>query len=497
MRPSGGVRMGNSFDKKQPASNEDRALKIIGTGGYSCFTGWFLLSVFDALPRYSSDPSTWLALLPSIMLFSGMALFTIALHVFADEFERSHLNITTVACATALCCLLSTYPMLPHADSLLSFIPLNALALIAGCSSIYFFFSWDDFGGRSKTGSYVKYLATSLCAGNVLFLFGVLSMSPEARCLLALGLIILSGFLLSTINELSALPKKIDESEDVDGKTGSSIPLDKRISILFSVFGIAFGLAWANLLQENIDNLFWAFVISGIAEIALVTRARKDAVIHDHYVVTLIRACIVVLGVSFLCLASFGSEVSLPALCIICASWQLFWIIDASLLMRHVAKYDFSIPRHTAMGRMGSNLGFAIGIALGVAGNTLLGQSATALLGVVMTATLVVSSMIFFPFENRKSPDKPMLDRNSTEEPAPNPIPPNLEEACEKLTKTYGLSQREEEILPFIVKGRNNRFIAETLYISENTAKTHVYNIYKKMGVHSRQQVLDIVDMIG
>lgn len=36
----------------------------------------------------------------------------------------------------------------------------------------------------------------------------------------------------------------------------------------------------------------------------------------------------------------------------------------------------------------------------------------------------------------------------------------------------------------------------DTFYISQSTAKTHIYNIYRKFGTHSRQELLDFVEDI-
>ena len=36
----------------------------------------------------------------------------------------------------------------------------------------------------------------------------------------------------------------------------------------------------------------------------------------------------------------------------------------------------------------------------------------------------------------------------------------------------------------------------DNFYISQSTAKTHIYNIYRKFGIHSRQELLDFVEDI-
>ena len=50
------------------------------------------------------------------------------------------------------------------------------------------------------------------------------------------------------------------------------------------------------------------------------------------------------------------------------------------------------------------------------------------------------------------------------------------------------LSQREREVLQLIARGQSNREIAEHLFLSETTVKTHVTNILQKLNVKSRTQ---------
>lgn len=49
-----------------------------------------------------------------------------------------------------------------------------------------------------------------------------------------------------------------------------------------------------------------------------------------------------------------------------------------------------------------------------------------------------------------------------------------------------GLTQRESEILSFVVAGLSNRGIANKLVIGEETVKTHLRSIYRKLGVSDR-----------
>lgn len=57
-------------------------------------------------------------------------------------------------------------------------------------------------------------------------------------------------------------------------------------------------------------------------------------------------------------------------------------------------------------------------------------------------------------------------------------------------SEDYHLSEREKEILNLMVEAYNYKTIAEKLYISYETVRTHVKNIYKKLHVTSRSEAV-------
>ncbi len=58
------------------------------------------------------------------------------------------------------------------------------------------------------------------------------------------------------------------------------------------------------------------------------------------------------------------------------------------------------------------------------------------------------------------------------------------------LGEQAGLSQREVEVLALIAQGLSNAQITERLVLSANTLKTHVRNLYRKIGVRTRSQAV-------
>ena len=73
------------------------------------------------------------------------------------------------------------------------------------------------------------------------------------------------------------------------------------------------------------------------------------------------------------------------------------------------------------------------------------------------------------------------------QEPQPNGIP-DFEE--------FDLTEREKEVLRMIAYGYKNSEIGEKLFVSENTIKTHIKNIYIKLDVKNRVEALKRVKMV-
>lgn len=108
------------------------------------------------------------------------------------------------------------------------------------------------------------------------------------------------------------------------------------------------------------------------------------------------------------------------------------------------------------------------------------------IVSIVCSITIVLVSVLVV-FNQR------FTDLAKEEEAESSTAEPGLETQCEKVAREYGLSAKETEILALLARGRSVPFIADELLISPSTAKTHTRNIYRKLDVHSRQELLDLV----
>ena len=73
----------------------------------------------------------------------------------------------------------------------------------------------------------------------------------------------------------------------------------------------------------------------------------------------------------------------------------------------------------------------------------------------------------------------------------------SFEDRCKALIEHYGLSVREAEVLPFILKGRTSERISQELFISKSTVETHFRRIYTKANVHNRQELIDLSESVS
>ncbi|MCI9596954.1 MAG: LuxR family transcriptional regulator [Firmicutes bacterium] len=70
----------------------------------------------------------------------------------------------------------------------------------------------------------------------------------------------------------------------------------------------------------------------------------------------------------------------------------------------------------------------------------------------------------------------------------------NVENQVKVVAQEFGLTEREFEILALLYEGDTNQSIADQLVISINTVKRHIQNIYKKLSVSSRVELVHVIN---
>jgi NarL family two-component system response regulator LiaR len=89
-------------------------------------------------------------------------------------------------------------------------------------------------------------------------------------------------------------------------------------------------------------------------------------------------------------------------------------------------------------------------------------------------------------------PRETIILREVLVSPAPAPFTLNQPQL-----DALGITPRELEILSLIAQGLSNREIAERLFVSENTVKTHCSRAFDKLGARRRTQAVQLGKQLG
>lgn len=93
----------------------------------------------------------------------------------------------------------------------------------------------------------------------------------------------------------------------------------------------------------------------------------------------------------------------------------------------------------------------------------------------------------------RRYDNHPILEERA---PITSSLSHRSRDAVGVYAERVGFTTRESEIAYLLAEGRNVPYIAEKLFISENTVRSHIRHIYEKGNVHSRQEFLDAIEDI-
>lgn len=267
-----------------------------------------------------------------------------------------------------------------------------------------------------------------------------------------------------------------------------------KLVLLMAVYAFAYGLKEAEVYsasQFGPHAAFGTLAVGVVIFIGVYARGGKFdfALIYRVALPLMVGAFLIMPSLGFLneAVAGFCSTASFTSFSI------LIMIIFANMCYRYgvSAVWLFGIERGTRalfgyFGRQSASLMDSYGLATGEAG--LVVTMLTVLLVVAVTMILLsereLSSKwgISFLGGGASVEDKAIIKKEE------------LANRCHEVSKKYGLSQREEEVLLLLAQRKTVGTIERELFIANGTAKTHIRHIYKKLDVHSRD---DLVELLG
>jgi len=182
------------------------------------------------------------------------------------------------------------------------------------------------------------------------------------------------------------------------------------------------------------------------------------------------------LSFTLLIMAQFGFDI-------------IVWIYFSRMVRRGICRGSLAIGINHGFVQMGVLAGSLVAVLvprLEATGAVPLQLSVLVLCTVMVTVVLSVLNQK----ERLESAYDPQLEQDADEPDQTSAI----ERICDQLAGEDGLTGREREILGYLARGRSLPYIREELVLSKNTVETHTKNLYRKLGIHSRQELIDLVE---
>jgi DNA-binding CsgD family transcriptional regulator len=507
-------------DQTTPATWEISPYIVFGLLGFTLYLTWMLM--FYASPAIDPEQlymTTTGRISPFAPFFRFAQLAALCLTLLiawqaSDSFSSKRGVLLQIIFSILLNGVAFCLVALVKTPDTLMFVAWVALGIAQGMMIIL----WSSFLATIGKTRIVLFAAICIgCAGLIYLLMGLLR--PEAvfwiTCTLSVFTVLL--FVLVHYRYDYAAAAMLIKAKVSDSR--QAIQAKSAISVFIYSTGVGFAVCL--LISQN-PNIIGSAFVGGAIVIAGILTIIDTLYFHKLSENLLVRmhlpALIIGIGPLFfdnLAGRTFSSGLFLIFLAII-------YILNLTALSEHTRIFQLSPVRVFGFGRLGNAAGFLLGaVAYYLAFEVIwpVGMQSDLVLRIVLVgiiALFIVGQSFIFE-DHYPVPEDPYMRSRAhanTEHPLPTGDLKTLSSfnaeadatlgakagawrrRCTKLAKIYELSPKETEVLLLLAKGRNAEFIQNELVVSRHTAKAHIYHIYQKTNVHSRQELIDLLESI-
>gem|GEM_PF-1263511 len=306
----------------------------------------------------------------------------------------------------------------------------------------------------------------------------------------------------STSKETSSTPKlnygSPKEADSASKETGSLL---KAMGSLLSIVWLpALGLivfllvssTYSYQISSGISSEFIGSIIASMIVIFLCVARFKTplAVLIERLIIpAIVSICIV--------LQSFpvGNPLFVMGAATVQTPLMFLSLYALALLVAVASTGEFPSPFVVGMTLAGACLSILLGTAYGNIVSALTDSPGQILWPIIcLYFAVIVFSLGYSTWQHGNA-------AQSVDDPVTVPDPQVMDEYWEqrigRIAAEKGLTKRETELFEYMSRGYGSSFIADALFISHNTARTHIRNIYRKLGVSSREELLQMIDETG
>ena len=501
--------------KTEPS--EKRAGSPIALTGFAVLCAWHYLVMFTAIPTLDFMGNPGRLYLHQVVLLACCGLSYLLIAFLGKRIDErigrlSNRRQFSIAIGTGLLGTVASFLCILFAteDSARSLIFFGLL----GLTEAPLMFPWlrlARFDNDSKQDR--RNLTVNMGFGGACAFFIACLEAPYSHILFAL---------LPLLSQISynEFRKGVDgHNASSSRKTISHLSLGEAFkgTLQFAVLGLAFGIFQValSISPEQHSHLTFtlnnAWPLCGIVASAFILRVatRRSDVQNNIFTVQRVSVFVIMIGVFFAFYLVLVKNTIEPISCVT----QMLFLAGFNTFDFGFMIYSFSwaqqlgknYSQYIGFNRAALYLSTCFGLLVSLASLSLMQSMVFPqyILIVIASLGLFLLSLPFLeelaPFSTRPS-RTPLDDTESAQAEAQTALGQPEDDGIgdianiDDIATRYHLSKREGEILLYLYKGYDVPAIQQELWISVNTIKTHVSHIYRKIDVHSHEELIDLLN---
>ena len=483
--------------------------------GFSFHLAWLCLFIYNVVPGFAgrSDHNIEFGVFNPVYFYSMVSLVVVLGYGIAKTKNFMHLARSRVGVVAApVACSLGTLIYALSASGLTPAALNTALlvvgGILSGAGSAFLAAHWASAFGRAKARAFVVNLplifaAVLITCLAITYVFAAIALVFATLLPLASG-----GCLIYADRYAASLSDQVHSEAN---RSKSKPVRSRRIYLILIAAVCLIGLTTGSLNQIRSINAGYCFAFSCITSV-LILLITGWLIVQDNpkAFLPLFVAPLVVFLIFALPLIRFTPN-DAPGIVYAIGSVtrELMLMFEAVLF---ALLFDLSCAKTFMIGRVvmalsdlcGALCAAAIMEHLGnqagaqFAGGALLVGSEVIIAGLLMMYLLLRRKSLATPSLNTRAAGVDTAAQEATTRPEdaadtsqPDESAASQSEIVANLTaERFGLSPREADVLRLLVAGESTTQIQDTLCIAPGTFNYHMRNIYSKLGVHSRQELL-------
>lgn len=438
----------------------------------------------DAVLAYAS---CWLneqdafVVLFSIWSFSS-ALTLLALTGCFATWRESHETVgrRTILCATGMGSAMTAILVLCIDGKVYFPVVVGEIAAISVTSASLHAY-WAKIACSHATGTLIRSLIVGqLCASGLFYASKMLGDAVQT-VLLSVTTPLMGGVIYCMLYGKHARGPSVRSITDGIKYEVSACRFHQALLAGIATATLGVGVLWGSSANMR-DHTFWVLGAVVVGVVYLLYLAVKDRPVRGDVI---LRAVFALLGVAIL-LAILVPTFSNMFMGLV---WTGYSMLSLALFMIGRREGSSSKGNITVLGVAMSISAASIGVGLTLGRLSALyapSIEVPSIVAIVLLLTVILFwghgkevTEVFPGVQSQSNPDDMLLSR------------------CAKVAKDSDLTAAELETLFFFMKGYTIRRVSDERHVSANTIKTQISSIYRKLGIHSRQELLNIIERIG